>query len=277
MLNRPLLAVLLGLALLTGACAQGGGVRSSNPLLSSSGDVVLLFSEEQEVALGRQTAAAVLQQYRRLENPAVQAYVNALGQRLAAASERPHLKYEFTVLDSPDINALAAPGGYIFVTTGILKRMKDEAELAAVLGHEVGHVVGQHALKRMQRAAVAEFGLGLLTGWVGGRTGALVQQLGPIASNLVLLRNGREAELESDEHGLRLAARVGLAPDGMVGVQQMLMAQGGGGQGPFAELFSSHPPSEQRIQHAQALLPRYAGPTDRGAARYKANVLDKLK
>jgi predicted Zn-dependent protease len=276
MKRTAILLPVLTLLWLAPACAEFSGQRSGNTLLSSNNDPVLLFSEADEIALGRQTVAAVAKQYKRLDNAAVQAYVNALGQRLAAASERAHLKYEFTVLDSPEINAFAAPGGFIYITTGILKSLKDEAELAAVLGHEVGHVVKQHSLKRMQRAAVAEFGLSLVAG-LGGRTGALVETLGPIASNLVLLRNSREAELESDEQGLQLSQKVGLAPDGMVGVQQMLLAKGGGGQGPFAELFASHPPSQQRIQQAQALLPRYSGPSDRGAARYKAQVLDKLK
>lgn len=271
-----LLPILLATAFL-GACAEFSGERSSNSVLSSNADPVILFSEAEEIALGRQTAAAALKQYQKLDNAAVQGYVSALGLRLAAASDRPNLAYQFTVLDAPDVNAFAAPGGFIFITTGILKKLKDEAELAAVLGHEVGHVVKQHSLKRMQRAAVAEFGLGLVTGLVGGKTGALVAKLGPIASNLVLLRNGREAELESDEQGLQLNKKAGLAPDGMIGVQQMLMAQGGGGAGLFGEIFASHPPSEQRIQQAKALLPRYAGPSDRGAARYKAAVLDKLK
>lgn len=265
------------LALLLPACAEFSGERSSNSVLSSNADPVVLFSEADEVALGRQTAAAALKQYKRLDDAGVQAYVSGLGLRLAALSERPNLKYEFTVLDAPDVNAFAAPGGFIFVTTGILKKLKDEAELAAVLGHEVGHVVKQHSLKRMQRAAVAEFGLNLVTGMVGGKTGALVKELGPIAGDLLLLRNGREAELESDEQGLQLSQRAGLAPEGMIGVQSMLMAQGGGGQGVFAEVFASHPPSEQRIKQAQALLPKYTGASDRGAARYKAQVLDKLR
>lgn len=266
-------------ALLLGAgCASFDGERSSNSVLSSAGDPVVLFSDADEIALGRQTAAAALKQYKRLDNAGVQTYVNSLGQRLAALSERPNLKYEFTVLDEPDINAFAAPGGFIFITTGILKKLKDEAELAAVLGHEVGHVVKKHSLKRMQRAAVAEFGLGMVSSLLGGgKTGALVAQLGPIASNLVLLRNGREAELESDEQGLQLNQRASLAPEAMIGVQTMLMAQGGSGGGLFEELFASHPPSQQRIQQAQALLPKYEGPKDRGASRYKAQVLDKLK
>lgn len=270
------LAALLPLLLL-GACAEFSGERSSNTLLSANADPVLLFNEEQEIALGRQTAAAAMKQYKAHPDAKLQAYVSEFGARLAAKSDRPGLKYSFTVIDAPEVNAFACPGGPIFITSGILKKMKDEAELGAVLGHEVGHVVRQHALKKMQRAAVAEFGLGLVTGMLGGKTGALVQQLGPVATNLALLRNGREAELESDEQGLLICSRAGLDPQGMVRVQQMLLKEGGSGQGSYAELFASHPPSEQRIQQAQVLLPRYAGAVDLGAERYKAGVLDRLK
>jgi predicted Zn-dependent protease len=217
-----------------------------------------------------------LKQYKPLADAKVQAYVSNLGLRLAALSERPKAAWEFMVLEDSQVNAFAAPGGFIFITTGLLKRLKDEAELAAVLGHEVGHVVKRHALKRMQRAAVAELGLEVVASLLKGSAQELTRQLGSIASNLLLLRNGREAELESDEQGLHLAARAGYAPEGMLGVQNMLMAQSGAGKGPFAEMLSTHPPSEQRIQQAQILLPKYRGPVARGAEAYKAAVLDRL-
>jgi predicted Zn-dependent protease len=273
---KRLLPVLLTLALLP-ACAEFSGERSGNGVLSSNNDVVILFSQADEVALGQQTAAAALKDYKPSTDKALLAYVDGVGQRLAGVSERPGLKYSFTVLDAPDVNAFACPGGFVFITTGILKNLKDESELAAVLGHEVGHVVKQHTLKRMQRQAVADMGLDLVTGLLGGKSGALAKALGPIASNLVLLRNGREAELESDELGMQEASRLGYDPAGMIGVQQMLLAQTGKSGGKFDEMLATHPPSEQRIQQAQALLPKYQGPTGRGAADYKKNVLDRLK
>lgn len=268
--------VALSLALLP-ACAEFTGERSGNAVLSSNNDVVILFSEADEIALGKQTAAAALRQYKRSSDAVLGAYVDGVGQKLAKASDRAGLAYSFTVLDAPDVNAFACPGGFVFITTGILKNLKDEAELAAVLGHEVGHVVKQHTLKRMQRQAVAEQGLEIVSGLVGGKTGALAKALGPIASNLLLLRNGREAELESDELGLQEAARVGYDPSAMLGVQEMLLAQTGKSGGKFQEMLATHPPSEDRIKQAQALLPKYAGPTERGAAAYKKNVLDRLK
>jgi predicted Zn-dependent protease len=262
--------------LLLSGCATFEGDRSSNTVLSSNNDPVILFSEEQERALGLESAKAALQQYKPLNNPAVQAYVSGLGKRLAKFSDRPALDYQFTVVDSPEVNAFACPGGFIFVTSGILKKLKDESELGAVLGHETGHVVRQHALKSMQRQFIAQNGLAVLTALLGGKSGQLVEQFGPLAGNLLLLRNGREAELEADEQGLLITSRAGLDPAGMVGVQRMLLTEGGGGSGAFAEIFASHPPSEQRIQQAEKLLPKYQGATERGAQRYRDNVLAKL-
>jgi predicted Zn-dependent protease len=261
--------------LLLSACAASLDERTGNSLLSSNNDPVII-PEAQEIALGAQSAQQALTQYKPLLNAGVQAYEAGVGARAAGASDRPGLKYTFTVLEAPEVNAFACPGGFVFITTGILKRLKDEAELAAVLGHEVGHVVRQHSLKRMQRAMVAQMGLGTLQGLIGGGTAALLKEAGPIATDLLLLRNGREAELEADEQGLLISSRLGLDPAGMVGVQEMLMAQGGGGQGPFAELFASHPPSEARIAQAKALLPKYQGAGGRGAEAYRDKVLKKL-
>ena len=268
-----LAALPLALAALTG-CAGAGAERSANDLLSAAKDPIFI-PEAQEVAMGLETAASALKQYPLHPAKGLQDYVSGVGRRLAAASDRPGLAYTFTVVDSPQVNAFACPGGPVFITTGILRKLKDEAELAAVLGHEVGHVVRQHGLRRMQRAMVAQLGLGLLQGTMGDKSGFL-KLAGPFAANLLLLRNGREAELESDEQGLQNASRIGYDPSAMVGVQEMLMAQGAGGQGLFAEVFASHPPSEARIAQARALLPRFAGPSERGAAAYKKAVLDRL-
>lgn len=274
-MRRPLIALIFALGSLS-ACATFDGDRSGNTLLSSNNDPIILFNDDQERALGQQTAAAALKQYKAYANAPVQAYVSSVGKRLAGFSDRPNLAYEFTVLDSKEVNAFACPGGFVFITTGILKNLKDEAELSAVLGHEVGHVVRQHSLKRMQRQFIAENGLAVLSSLLGGKTGALLGKFGPIAGDLLMLRNGREAELEADEQGLLIASRAGMDPAGMVGVQEMLLKQVGASQGPFAEMLATHPPSEQRIQQAQKLLPKYAGASERGAQRYQDNVLKRL-
>jgi predicted Zn-dependent protease len=124
----------LMLTLLAG-CAQ-------NPVTGSN-DFVMM-SESQEIAVGRQNDEQVKKQYRVYGSKALQDYVNYVGQRIARNSHRPNLQYHFTVLDTPDINAFALPGGYIYITRGILAYLNSEAELAAVLGHEIGHVRAQH-------------------------------------------------------------------------------------------------------------------------------------
>ena len=273
---KKIFALSLLAALALTACASFDGSRSSNEVLSSNNDPVILFSEAQEIALGRQTAAAALKQYKVLENPGIQAYVTGVGQRLARVSDRPNLAYEFTVVDSKEVNAFACPGGFVFVTTGLLKDLKDEAELSAVVGHEIGHVVRQHALKRMQRQFVAENGLAVLSDLLGGKTGTWLGKLGPIASDLLMLRNSREAELEADEQGLLIASRAGMDPQAMVGVQEMLLKVAGKSQGAVAEMLATHPPSEDRIAQAQRLLPKYTGATERGVQAYQDNVLKRL-
>ena len=139
-LRRYLLLLLLpGLAAaLIAACAV-------NPV--SGGRELALLSEADELRLGQENDAAVRKQYGVYANARLQAYVQQVGERLAAKSHRPQLKYRFTVLDSPDVNAFALPGGYIYITRGIMAHLNSEAELAAVLGHEIGHVTARHAVR----------------------------------------------------------------------------------------------------------------------------------
>ena len=111
-------------------------------------------SEQQELEMGAQANQAVLRKYAALNNPVLQAYVNEVGQRLAKQSQRPNLPWHFTVVDSPDVNAFSLPGGYVYVTRGLLTYLNSEAELAAVFGHEIGHVNARHAL-RWQNASTA--------------------------------------------------------------------------------------------------------------------------
>ena len=131
---------LLGVAVLfVSGCA-------TNPVSKRSEFV--LMSEEQELALGRQMHAEVLKEYRDYKDPKLQQYVQRIGEQVAANSDRPQLIYRFTVLDSPEVNAFALPGGYIYVTRGIMAYMNSEAELAAVIGHEIGHVTARHAVRQ---------------------------------------------------------------------------------------------------------------------------------
>ena len=134
---RPVSAGLLTLALLAGC-----GTQVVNPVTGEAERTVM--SEADEVSVGAQQHQQVLKEYGVYDNPKVQAYVNEVGQKLAAQSQRPNLKWTFTVLDSTEINAFALPGGYVYITRGIMAYLDSEAQLAGVLGHEIGHVCARH-------------------------------------------------------------------------------------------------------------------------------------
>ena len=154
---------LLCAAALASGLALGG--CATNPVTGRS-DIVTM-SAAQEVEIGRKMHPQILQQYGRYSDEALQAYVNDVGQRIAKVSHLPNLQFTFTVLDSEEVNAFALPGGYVYVTRGILAYLNSEAELVAVLGHEVGHVTARHAVRQQTGATAAGVGatlIGVLTG-----------------------------------------------------------------------------------------------------------------
>ncbi|MDZ7790947.1 MAG: M48 family metallopeptidase [Xanthomonadales bacterium] len=191
-LNR-LAAILLLLAL--GACAV-------NPV---TGDRQLaMVSESQEIEIGRQVAASAEAQFGLVDDPALQDYVHRLGTQLAQASERPDLPWTFRVVDDPTPNAFAAPGGYIFITRGLLTLLRNEAELVSILGHEIGHVTARHSVAMMSRAQLAQLGLGIASILRPEEA----EQYGSLAAGglqLLFLSYGREAEREADDLGYRYA------------------------------------------------------------------------
>ena len=164
---KPKIPSVLLAALLLTSC----GTATVNPVTGQTERSVM--SEEAEVAEGAKGHAEVLKEYGAYNNAAVQSYVNALGQKLAAQSHRANLQWHFTVLDSPEINAFALPGGYVYVTRGIMAYMDSEADLAGVIGHEIGHVTARHGAQRATREQNA--GLGVLAASV---LGALLETQG---------------------------------------------------------------------------------------------------
>lgn len=150
---RPTL--LLAAALLA-ACAS-----VTNPVTGQR--ELTVMDEKTEIAEGAKAHQEVLKEYGVLNDPALQAYVSGVGQKLAASSHRAKLKWTFTVLDSPQVNAFALPGGYVYITRGIMAYLDSEAELAGVLGHEIGHVTARHGAQQATRQAGASVGVGLAT------------------------------------------------------------------------------------------------------------------
>ena len=166
-----------------------------------------LLSESQEVALGSDADPSIVAQYGELNDPEILAYVQGIGERMVPVSHRPDLDFTFRVLDDPIVNAFALPGGYVYITRGILAYLNSEAALAGVIGHEIGHVTARHGVQRYTQQAILGVGLGL--GSVLSETFANYAGLAGQAAGLLLLKYGRDDERQSDELGVEYATALG--------------------------------------------------------------------
>lgn len=248
--RRPALRRLVMLAGLAAAPLVSAGC-STNPATGAT--QLSLISENQEIAMGRDAAADVDAAMGLYDDGALQTYVDSVGQALAAASERPNLPWRFRVVDDPVINAFALPGGYIYLARGIMTHFNSEAELASVLGHEIGHVTGRHSVEQISRAQLA--GIGLIAGSIfvpeiAQYSGILSQSLG-----LLFLKFGRDDEKESDGLGFRYMTRLDYDPEGAVSMFETLRRQRDtSGNDPIPEWASTHPDPGNRVDHASARI-----------------------
>ncbi|NNM81814.1 MAG: M48 family metalloprotease [Burkholderiales bacterium] len=218
----------------------------------------VLMSESDEIAMGRQSDLEVRKQYGVYESKHLQEYVNRVGQRLAANSHRPNLTYHFTVLDSPEVNAFALPGGYVYITRGILPYLGSEADLAAVLGHEIGHVTARHSVKQYTAATATQIGAELASIFVPEMNTQAGYSLINVSGNALLSGYGREHELEADKLGSEYLARTGYDPHAMIEVLSVLKNQEEFDKVLAREehrqprayhgLFASHPDTDTRLQ-----------------------------
>jgi predicted Zn-dependent protease len=238
-------------------------------------DMFLAFTdmdEPQEVEVGRSVAAAVGARYRILRDASLTKYVAMVGNTVAAVSDRPDLRYYFAVLDTPEPEALAAPGGFVFVSKGALDVMRDEAMLAGVLGHEVGHVALKHhnATIRAQRTkALAMFGANIGLGFVPGPAGAFTPVMSLVADGIaegVLKGHSRAEEMESDRVGFQYAARAGYDPAGLSEFLAALAAKKS--DAAVAKFFSTHPGIEDRLQEQTKMQQALTGSGKREAERF---------
>lgn len=257
-----------------------------NPV-SGKQDLVLL-SESDEIALGRKTNQEVLQQYTVYDNVALQKYVQDVGTKVAQNSHRNNLIYRFTVLDSKEVNAFALPGGYIYITRGLMAYLKSEAELAAVLGHEIGHVTARHSVQQYSANQLTNFGIALGSIFIPGMNQA-TSQLAQMFGTALLRGYGREHELEADSLGAEYLARTGYNPQAMLDVIKVLknqevfekeLAQSEGREPRiYHGVFSTHPDSDTRLQEvigtAQTLSDATKSANYIGHEEYMA-FMDKL-
>ncbi len=208
---------------------------------------VILISTEQEVSIGKEMAQQVEKDYKILNDVEVQNYVARVGNKLALVSDRTDLQYHFKVIESKEINAFAAPGGYIYIYTGLLKLMDSEAELAGVLGHEVGHVVARHGARRLQQV----IGINILLDISLGKSSEAVKQGVTLGIGLMLQGFSRENELEADYDAVYYLPKAGYNPQGMVNLLKKLNELDKSGHNVIEKLASDHPPTVKRIEYAQ--------------------------
>lgn len=203
-------------------------------------------SQEQEDAIGKEAVAVLLGAVPLLDNDPLQRYVNSVGQWVALHTERAHLHWRFGVLDSEDVNAFAAPGGYIFVTKGLLLRMQSEAELAGALAHETVHVVEKHHLDAVQKQARLDLAVSIAGTQVDEKDRGQLDRISSGFRELYSRGLDKQDEFEADRKGVVIAARSGYDPFGLPAVLQTLA-----GMNPddaaLAFLFKTHPPPAKRL------------------------------
>jgi predicted Zn-dependent protease len=239
------LCVLATLGLVGAGCA-------TNPVTGQR--QLALMTVQQEIELGRQAHQETLASIGAYPDAELQAYVSQIGLRLAADSERPELPWTFTVLDDPTVNAFALPGGFIYLTRGILSHMTSEAEMVSVLGHEIGHVTARHGVERMSKAQLAQIGLiagAVLAPEEFGNYGGVAQ----LGLQALFLHYSRDDERQADDLGYRYMNRANYDPNEMIGMFQMLgrvTTSAGGGRLP--SWLATHPDPANRGARVAAAI-----------------------
>src|SRR5919205_579043 len=226
---RRICGVAFALALLTSSAGYIAAQTRLRPGMN-------LFSVRDDVEIGRRSAAQVERQYRTYNDPRV----SRIGRQLAAHSTMPNLPWRFRVLDRADANAFALPGGYVYVTSGMLRRTRNDSELAGILAHEITHVTLRHGTNQASKAMLAQMPLQILGGRIGGGLVGNLAQLGlSFGLNSLFLKYGRGAETQADVGAVQLMQRAGYNPQGLVSFMQTLGNRGGG-------FFSDHPSPSNR-------------------------------
>jgi len=245
------LLVALGLAA-TPAAARAQSIfdrlRHAAGSVGSVARTLLPISTDKEIEIGRGIAATIAGRYPVSQDTALTAYVNLVGLTVAGEDPRPDIVYRFAVLETPTVNAFSAPGGYIFITRGALDLMENEAELAGVLAHEVGHVNKRHVIEQLRRSDFMQSVQDQT-----GITGAKLQQVVGQGSNVLFTGLSRDNELQADSVGIELAASAGYDPGGLAAFIGRLASHG---EGITRDLMATHPPPAVRIQKLQDLARR---------------------
>lgn len=225
--------VIFGLLLFNCATTGPGGKKS-----------LILISTRQEVAIGESLVEDIESKNKVTQDSILADYVNWLGQKIASLSDRKDIEYHFKVLESEEINAFACPGGFIYIYSGLLKNMDNEAQLAGVLAHEIGHVVARHSVKRLQQV----LGLQVLLSLALGESSELTQKAVATGIGVILQGYSRQNEFEADYNGAYYMTKAGYNPEGMIQLFGKFEEMEKGRKNAFLDqLLASHPPTPDRI------------------------------
>ena len=260
-----ILLLLAGLAVAAGAQAQfrmpSFDINKMVETVKNVGKAVKEIDEPEEIAIGKDVASRLLGAAPLVADARMQRYVNHVGRWLAAQTERPDLPWQFGVLDSPNVNAFAVPGGTIFITRGLLERMRNEAELAGVLGHEIVHVLRKHHLKAIQKGAQTSLAGDAMSMALKDRAGPARDKLIAFGTEMYSRGLDKGDELEADRLGIVIAARGGYDAYGLPSVLQTLQAISAQDSA-IALMFKTHPAPGERLdalsEKMQPVLDAYA-------------------
>jgi predicted Zn-dependent protease len=251
---------------------------ATNPVTGKS--QLMLMSEQQEIEIDKNYAPVQFSSdYGKVQDPALSAYVQQTGKRLTGQTHRPQMPYSFQVVNATYINAYAFPGGSIAITRGILLSIDNEAELAALMGHELGHVNARHTAQQMSKGKLTQAvigGLSVATGaTLGSGAGQLASQLGMLSAGALLAAYSRDNEREADALGLEYMVRGGYGADGFVGLMDMLNSQSKSKHSAIELMFATHPMSDERYQTAVEIVQtRYKN--DRKKPLYRERYMDNI-
>jgi predicted Zn-dependent protease len=230
-----------------------------NPLMIGKRDInkgtIDFYSLEKEAAIGRQLAAEIDSQSKFITDPLVTEYVNRVGQNIVLRSDA-KIPFTIKVLDSPDVNAFALPGGFLYVNSGAILAAESEAEIAGVMAHEIAHVAARHGVEQQSKGRLLQY-LSIPLIFVGGPLGAIVQNAANILVPLTFLKFSRGAEEEADRLGLQYMWAAGYDPTAMLGFFEKLKTKEKKDPGTLAKVFSTHPATGSRIEKARTLLTRF--------------------
>jgi beta-barrel assembly-enhancing protease len=210
---------------------------------------------QEEVQLGQEYAALLARELPLVQDAAVVRYINDLGSSIAMRADPRGIQYTFYVVNAPEVNAFAVPGGHIYVNRGLIERASTMSELAGVLAHEVAHVAHRHGIDQWRRAQTAEMGLALLYGVLLGRPPSGVEQVGiQLGGTAVFAGYSRDAEREADDYAIRYLIASGIDPRGMVTMFETLMAERQRSPGSVEQWFATHPTTQERIDNTRMAI-----------------------